>query len=174
MSNGKYYTEDEHQAARQNAVELELCNEANKRLTAESEQLSTGVDMLQAEIAGYEEHQQTLLTEGRRSFKALQDIAMECDKKEHHGTETSFTRMIKDIALNAVSGTQQPASTRLVENRKIWGELYIDDEGKANLDCHIHSSVKFEEAEAALRKFIALFQDKIDRKDECPLHKEST
>ena len=58
----------------------------------------------------------------------------------------------------------------MTEKRKIWGELYIDDAGKAHLDCHIHSSVKFGEAEAALVKFIELLQDQIDRKSECPLH----
>lgn len=56
------------------------------------------------------------------------------------------------------------------EQRKIWGELYLDDEGKAHFDCHIHSSVKFGEAEAALIKFIWLLQEQIDRKAECPLH----
>ena len=62
------------------------------------------------------------------------------------------------------------AGARDGEGRKIWGELYIDAEGKANLDCHIHSSVKFGEAEAALIKFVELLQGQIDRKGECPLH----
>lgn len=54
--------------------------------------------------------------------------------------------------------------------KKIWGELYVDDEGKAHLDCHIHSSVTFHEAHEALVKFVGLLQDQIDRKGECPLH----
>jgi len=58
----------------------------------------------------------------------------------------------------------------MAEQRKIWGELYIDEDGKAHLDCHIHNSVKFEQAEDALVKFVDLLQDQIDRKTECPLH----
>ena len=54
--------------------------------------------------------------------------------------------------------------------KRIWGELYIDEEGKAHLDCHIHSSVTFEEAHTALVKFVGLLQDTIDRGGECPLH----
>ncbi len=55
-------------------------------------------------------------------------------------------------------------------NRKIWGEIYIDEQGKANLDCHIHNSVGFDEAQGALLKFIELLQDQIERREECPLY----
>ena len=62
----------------------------------------------------------------------------------------------------------------MAEQRKIWGELYIDDDGKAHLDCHSHNSVTFGEAEAALVKFVGLLQDQLDRKSECPLHIQET
>ncbi len=52
--------------------------------------------------------------------------------------------------------------------KKIWGELRIDEWGKAHLDCHIHSSVTFAEAREALEKWIVLLQDTIDRRKECP------
>lgn len=59
-------------------------------------------------------------------------------------------------------------------DRKIWGEIYIGENGKAHLDCHIHSSVKFDEAHAALVKFVELLQDQIARRGECPLHVQPT
>lgn len=58
----------------------------------------------------------------------------------------------------------------LKKERKIWGELYVDDDGEPHLDCHIHSSVTFQEALDVLTKWVELLQGTINRKHECPLH----
>lgn len=55
-------------------------------------------------------------------------------------------------------------------DKKIWGELYIDEKGKAHLDCHIHSSVTFQEALDAFTKWVELLQSKVHQQEECPFH----
>lgn len=55
-------------------------------------------------------------------------------------------------------------------DKKIWGELYVDDEGEPHLDCHIHNSVTFQEALDTFMKWVELLQNKVNQQEECPLH----
>ncbi len=58
-------------------------------------------------------------------------------------------------------------------NRKIWGELYVDDAGEPHLDCHIHSSVTFQEALATFTKWVELLQSKVNQQEECPFNEKT-
>lgn len=50
---------------------------------------------------------------------------------------------------------------------KPFGELYIDGDGEAHFICHT-ADEDFEQTEIAIKKFIALLQGQIDRREECP------
>ena len=53
----------------------------------------------------------------------------------------------------------------------VHGELYLDDEGEPHFQCHTPAGTSFEEARAALRKWIALLQRQITDEESCPYYK---
>ncbi len=56
--------------------------------------------------------------------------------------------------------------------KKLWGELYMDAEGKPHFHCHTPGTTTFDEARDGLKLFIGLLQDKVDRQEECPFNAE--
>jgi len=56
---------------------------------------------------------------------------------------------------------------------KLWGELYMDADGKPHFHCHTPGTTTFDEARDGLKLFIALLQDKVDRQGECPFNDEA-
>jgi hypothetical protein len=56
------------------------------------------------------------------------------------------------------------------QNWRLYGELYLDAEGEAHFICHTKDD-DFQATRRALKKFIALLQDQLDRERECPFFK---
>ena len=56
---------------------------------------------------------------------------------------------------------------------RLWGELYMDADGKPHFHCHTPGDTTFDEARTGLKKFIELLQSKVDRQQECPFNEEA-
>lgn len=57
--------------------------------------------------------------------------------------------------------------------KKLWGELYMDADGKPHFHCHTPGTTTFDEARDGLKLFIELLQSKVDRQGECPFNEKA-
>ncbi len=64
-------------------------------------------------------------------------------------------------------------STTTKPRKVLWGELYMDADGKPHFHCHTPGTTTFDEARDGLKLFIGLLQDKVDRQEECPFNEKA-
>jgi len=57
--------------------------------------------------------------------------------------------------------------------RKLWGELFLDEDGEADFKFHIERGAGgFLPAKEALEKFIALLQERLNNAKQCPFYED--
>lgn len=66
-------------------------------------------------------------------------------------------------------GKKKNKDSKVPGSAVLYGELYLDANGKAHWVVHTKDT-DFRATEIAIEKFIALLQDQIDRKEECPFN----